>query len=259
MKRNWRIAVMIAALNIVLGSLSGVLAQQEPMAGAYAEISSTDPEVLSAARFAIGAKGRKLGARITLVSIEHAEVQVVAGLNYMLNMKVKVNGKAQDVTVVVYQNLKQKYSLSRWDVSGNSAGSVSASSNSTIEQLVESVAVAYTTKSLGSLDASHPYAGKVRIVIEHSIMDVGEDADARSGIVAKSFKTFAQAEKWLTGREHDELPLREARPLVSCKRSVCDYDFDGGILHNHLYLQKISYGLRRGRPYIKTIYLLDGD
>lgn len=259
MKRNWRIAVMIAALNIVLGSLSGVLAQQEPMTGAYAEISSTDPEVLSAARFAVGAKGRQLGVRISLVSIEHAEVQVVAGLNYMLNMKVKVNGKAQDVTVVVYKNLKQKYSLSRWDVTGKPASSATASSSITIEQLVDSLAVAYTTKSLGSLDASHPYAGKVRIVIEHSIMDAREDADARNGIVAKSFKTFAQAEKWLASRELGELPAREARPLEGCKRGVCTYDFDGGILHNHLYLQQISYGLRRGRPYIKTIYLLDGD
>jgi hypothetical protein len=55
------------------------------------------------------------------------------------------------------------------------------------------------------------------------------------------------------------MPGRESRPLVRCAKGVCTYNFDGGILHNHLYLKKISYGTRSGCPYIKTIYLLDGD
>ncbi len=255
MKKNWRAVVIVAALNIVLGAMSGVLAQQVPIAGGYAETSSNDPEVVSAARFAIRAEGRRQGASITLLAIERAEVQVVAGLNYMLRLKVKVNNKTQDVTAVVYRNLKQKYSLSSWDVVGNHAGSGAAVSNSTIEQLVNSLAEAFTAKELGRLDAGRPYFGKVRIVIEHSLAD----DDDKDRFEIKEFRTFAQGEQWLKSREFDEFPARATRPVQRCRKGLCTYDLNGGINHKHLYLQKIAYGLRRGRPYIKTIFLLDGD
>lgn len=253
MKKNWRVVAIVAALNIVLGAISSVSAQQLPIAGGYAEASTSDPEVVSAASFAIRAEGRKIGARISLLSIERAEVQVVAGLNYRLHLKVKVNGRTQDATAVVYRNLRQTYSLSSWDVARNQAGrSVAAFSNSTIEQLVKALAEAYEAKELGRLDAGRPYFGTVRVVIAHSIV---EDSDER-----RTFRTLAKAEQWLKSHEvSDGLPARGIRPLLQCKKGVCDYDFDGGILHNHLYLQQITYGFRRGRPYIKTIYLLDGD
>lgn len=255
MKKNLRVALIIAALNIVLGSLSGAFAQQEPIAGGYSETSNTDPEVLAAARFAVSAEGRKAGARISLISIEQAEVQVVAGLNYRMNLRVKVNGQTQDVTVVVYRNLKRQYALSRWEVTGNRASSAAAPANLTIEQLQEELAAAYTSKKLNELDAKYPVVGRLKVVIEHSIWE----GEGRNGVVTRRFKTYAQVEKWLKSREHDELPARQTMPLVNCEKGACTYNFDGGILHNHLYLQEIRYGFRKGRPYIKAIYLLDGD
>jgi hypothetical protein len=48
-------------------------------------------------------------------------------------------------------------------------------------------------------------------------------------------------------------------PLKRCRRGLCTYDFDGGILHNSLYLPMVAFGLRGGLPYVKTLYLLDGD
>ncbi len=255
MKKNWRVVVIIAALNIIPGAMSGVLAQQVPIAGGYAETSNNDPEVVSAARFAIRAEGRKVGASITLLSIERAEVQVVAGLNYMLRLKVRVNNKTQDVTAVVYRNLKQTYSLSSWDVAGNHAGRSVALSTSTINQLEKALAEAYTAKDLGRLDAQRPYFGKVRIVVEHSLVEDG----AKDQFEIKAFRTLAQGEKWLRSRETDGFPARHLRPLLRCLKGQCTYDFNGGINHNTLYLQKIAYGLRNGRPYIKTIFLLDGD
>jgi hypothetical protein len=123
----------------------------------------------------------------------------------------------------------------------------------TIEDLVKAVAQTYQAKTLGSLDEKKPYVGKVRIVIEHSL-----DEDHRFEI--KWFRSLAQVETWLKSREREEeLPNRQTRPLVRCTKGVCTYDFDGGILHNHLYLKKITYGSRGGCPYIRTIYLLDGD
>jgi hypothetical protein len=124
-----------------------------------------------------------------------------------------------------------------------------------IEDLVKAIAEAYESKTLASLDAQKPYVGKIRIVIEHSL---GED-DAKDRFVIKWFKSLAQADRWLKSREHEEMPGRETRPLARCKKVVCSSNFDGGILHNHLYLKKVTYGLRGGCPYIKMIYLLDGD
>lgn len=126
MKRNWRVAIMalvttvviIAALNMVSGNQSSVFAQQGPIVGGYADASNSDPEVVAAARFAINAEKTKLHARIALVSIKHAEVQVVAGLNYRLSLRVKTKGKTRNVKVVVYKNLKQEYSLTSWSADG---------------------------------------------------------------------------------------------------------------------------------------------
>jgi hypothetical protein len=97
--------------------------------------------------------------------------------------------------------------------------------------------------------------GRVRIVIEHSL---AED-NARDRYVIKRFTSLARAESWLRSREHEAMPARAAKPLKRCAKGVCAYNFDGGIVHNTLYLKKISYGLRGGCPYIKTIFLLDGD
>jgi hypothetical protein len=112
---------MIVIAVIAITTISNVSAarfvrapQQEPMAGGYRDIAKDDPEALAAARFAIKEQSRKLHTRISLVSIQRAEVQVVAGLNYRLCMKVKVRRKTQSATAVVYKNLKQKYSLTSW-------------------------------------------------------------------------------------------------------------------------------------------------
>ena len=248
----------ILVLNIILGGLAGTLAQQAPIAGGYADASTNDGEVVAAARYAIRAQGRRQGARISLVSIERAEVQVVAGLNYRLHLRVNINGRMQSALAVVYQNLRRKYSLSNWEIEARGTGSSNRpdDSSSTIEQLVKVLADAYTARALGKLDAEHPPFGKVRIVIENSL---AEDR-ARDRFVVKEFKTFERAEQWLRSLERDDSsPSRETKPPVGCRKGICTYDFSSGILHNQLYIKKISYGLRGRRPYIRTIYLLDGD
>jgi hypothetical protein len=115
MKKNLLVVSMFVAFIVIHGNAFGVLAQESPMVGNYREASKTDREVVSAARFAIKSEKRKRGGRLSLVSIERAEIQVVAGLNYRLCLKVKMKGKTEDVTAVVYKNLKQKYALSSWD------------------------------------------------------------------------------------------------------------------------------------------------
>jgi len=125
-----------------------------------------------------------------------------------------------------------------------------AAKKETVEELVKALSEAYASKSLGSVAAARPRQARVRIVVEHSI----------SGRVeARNFRSLEAGERWLKSREREDGPARQVMPLKRCRRGLCTYDFDGGILHNNLYLQKVAYGYRGGLPYVKTIYLLDGD
>lgn len=133
--------------------------------------------------------------------------------------------------------------------SGSSLRAHALSQTQTAEQLVKAVAEAWGEGRLGSLDASRPLVGSVRIRIEHSIAD---------GIESRSFKTLAQAEQWLKRRERADGPGRNVGTLRQCSKGVCLFEQEG-MLHNNLYLQKITYGMRRGRPYVKAIHLIDGD
>ncbi|HEY0384509.1 MAG TPA: hypothetical protein VGC64_00790 [Pyrinomonadaceae bacterium] len=122
----------------------------------------------------------------------------------------------------------------------------------TVAQLNKRLANAYQSKTLTSLDAEHPFAKKIKLVIEHSL-----DEDSYE---IKYAPLFEYLEEWLKNREREDgTPFRAVMPRVSCRKNTCTYDFDGGIDHNHLYLQEVSYGYRKGCPYIRTIYLYDGD
>jgi hypothetical protein len=135
-------------------------------------------------------------------------------------------------------------------IAPQSAPAQTAAKKETVEELVKALSEAFTSKSLGGLAAARPQQGRVRIVVEHSITGTFD---------GRNFKTLEAGERWLKSREREDGPARQVLPLKRCRRGVCTYDFDGGILHNNLYLQKVAYGYRNGRPYIKTIYLLDGD
>jgi hypothetical protein len=136
-----------------------------------------------------------------------------------------------------------------------SAQAQSSSKTETIGQLAAALSEAFTARNLGSLDAGRRSVGKVKIVIEHSL---GGD-DSKDNFETKSFKTLAEAEKWLSSREvNPGQPNRNPSQVLTCRKGFCNY-FENGILHNNLYLRKIAYGYINGRPYIKTIFLLDGD
>ena len=124
-----------------------------------------------------------------------------------------------------------------------------------IDALAKAIAEGFEAKTLSSLDSQKPYSGRIRIVIEHSL--AGDNDKDR--FVVRSFLSLAKAEAWLKSREHDEMPGRQSMPFQECSKGVCTFNFDGGIVHNTLYLKKIAYGIRNGCPYLKSIYLLDGD
>jgi hypothetical protein len=111
-------AVLIALVFGIYAAASRVSAQ---ITGGYGETAIDDAQVKEAAAVAIKAKSKKTGKKITLVKIEKAEVQVVAGLNYRICMSVKTGHSKpvkSKVTAVVYRDLKNKYSLSKWESGG---------------------------------------------------------------------------------------------------------------------------------------------
>lgn len=114
MEKSLRFVRVLFALCVVFGCLSAVSAQEEQIAGGYGDISKTDAGVVAAAKFAVKKRGKVVKSTYTLVSIEKAEAQVVAGLNYRLCLKVKNRKGEKAVTVVVYKNLKNKLTLTSW-------------------------------------------------------------------------------------------------------------------------------------------------
>lgn len=123
----------------------------------------------------------------------------------------------------------------------------SSSETETIEQLAARVSKAFMSRDLRALDATKPYGAQVGLVVEHSLGAKSE---------TKKFKRLKDAGLWLMKRRKDA--NLNAGELESCKNSVCAYVIEG-LLHNNLYLKKITYGLTNGRPYLKSIHFLDGD
>ena len=119
----------------------------------------------------------------------------------------------------------------------------------TIQTLANALADAFTAGTLGDLDAGRPYVGTLRVVIEN-LVDVER----------KNFRTLAAVERWLKSRETQDgqitLPRRNRGALLHCRQGICTFEKAGG-LHNILYVHKIAYGMRRGKPYIKTIYMVN--
>jgi hypothetical protein len=101
----------------MLGSFAVGLAQRT---GGYKEVAKDDDQVQAAAEFAVSEQGKKQEMTYKLVSVEHAEQQVVAGINYKLCLKVGYHKEDDDVDttefvrVVVYRNLQRAYSLTSW-------------------------------------------------------------------------------------------------------------------------------------------------
>jgi hypothetical protein len=142
MNKKLAAVIIFLALYLSFGGMSGLTAQEKqpqpqkqekqkpqkeqpkkeqptpPQVGGYQEAPKDDPAVLSAAKFAVGERQTKEGGTVSLVSVKRADTQLVAGENFWLCLKVKVNGKSQKATVVVNKTLDDKYSLTSWESGG---------------------------------------------------------------------------------------------------------------------------------------------
>jgi hypothetical protein len=110
-----------------LFATSGLFAcfAQQPMAGGYSAIAVTSKELIDAAAFAVKVQQKIMQhpkgeppAKLELTAIGGAEQQVVAGKNYRIRLKVKVDGVEKDAEAVVWWQPWRKsepYQLTSWD------------------------------------------------------------------------------------------------------------------------------------------------
>ena len=115
--------MIIAVCGIVFGNAAQSFAQTaEQIVGGYNKADIADREVVAAANFAVKAEAKKQTASFKLVAVNNAARQVVAGMNYQVCLSVERSDRRkkavvpQVAQVVVYRNLKGKYSLTSWTI-----------------------------------------------------------------------------------------------------------------------------------------------
>lgn len=93
-------------------------ADAQRVLGGYKSISTDDAEVVAAAEFAVGNRVENNTEQegLELASVDKAEIQTVAGVNYRLCLTVKLDEEEQQVQVVVFKSLQKEYSLKSWEV-----------------------------------------------------------------------------------------------------------------------------------------------
>ena len=105
-------SVSIALAFGIYPSASYVSAQ---ITGGYGDASASSKEVKRAAKFAVEQRTLRTGNKVALVRVVKAEMQVVAGLNYRMVLRVSDKwGRRRTATAVVYQELKNRLSLTSW-------------------------------------------------------------------------------------------------------------------------------------------------
>jgi len=96
----------------------GITTNAQRVLGGYKPAKTDDARVVAAAEFAVSDRAEKNAEQegLTLDLVDKAETQVVAGTNYRLCLTVKLEDETQQIEAVVYQNLKQAYSLTSWTI-----------------------------------------------------------------------------------------------------------------------------------------------
>jgi hypothetical protein len=83
--------------------------------GAWAPTDAFNPDVQEAARFAVQTFAVQHKARVLFKEVTQARQQVVAGLNFQLQLHVTLNGVPKNVNVTVWRQLDGDYRLQSWD------------------------------------------------------------------------------------------------------------------------------------------------
>jgi len=88
--------------------------KQPTLAGGYSQ-AEIDSEVRKVAEFAVKTQAEATGKPLQLVKILKVERQVVAGLNYRLEMEVADGSKHVNAHAVVWKKLDGSLALTSWE------------------------------------------------------------------------------------------------------------------------------------------------
>lgn len=104
-------------LALAIGWLSPAGPLQAQVVGGYRAVAVTDKEAIAAAEFAVQAQSKvaKENPPLQLGKLTKAEMQVVAGSNYRLQMDVKTGGKVRRAQAVVWAKLDRTRELTKWE------------------------------------------------------------------------------------------------------------------------------------------------
>lgn len=123
----------------------------------------------------------------------------------------------------------------------------SQAGNKATEQLATKISRAFLNKRFAPIDSIRPRTGQIKFVVEHSLSGAKD---------SKSFTSMKLAGDWLF-RRRSEVGVN-AGDLTRCLNGTCTFQMNG-LLHNNLYLKKLTYGFSNGKPFVKTVYFVDGD
>lgn len=112
--------ITLLGMLLLAGVSIQAAAQGDQVVGGYGEVSVKDKAVRRAAAAAVRQHGKAEHHTVTLVKINKAEQQVVAGMNYRLCMTVRHGrrGRAHTITAVVYQPIRKPMRLTNWEEGG---------------------------------------------------------------------------------------------------------------------------------------------
>jgi hypothetical protein len=92
----------------------GCTRAQPPLPGGFSEVKP-DEVTLAAANFSVGEISKKLNEPLALKGIVSAERQVVAGLNYRLELDLTKNNQPYRVRAIVWRRLDGIMELTSWN------------------------------------------------------------------------------------------------------------------------------------------------
>ena len=96
-------------------AVSAPHSETTPVAGAWAPADAFSPEVQEAARFAVQTFAVQNKARVLYKDVVKARQQVVAGLNFELQLQVTFDGASRSVSATVWRQHDGTYRLQAWD------------------------------------------------------------------------------------------------------------------------------------------------
>ena len=107
----------IVVTTLVLSLVTCTRETEAQVVGGYRAIAVTDKDAQVAAELAVESQSKteKATPKLTLGKITKAEVQVVAGRNFRLQMDVKSGDKVRRAKAVVWAKLDRTHELTSWE------------------------------------------------------------------------------------------------------------------------------------------------